>query len=110
MEKHLAPYEGDLPYVFISYSHLDIELRDELLAAFSKEGIRFWFDDGLHSGDDWNLSIANHLLTAALCLTILTPNSTKSEYVKDELNFAKQHNIPIHSLMHGALYYLLILN
>lgn len=102
MEKHLAPYEGDLPYVFISYSHLDIELRDELLAAFNKEGIRFWFDDGLHSGDDWNLSIANHLLTAALCLTILTPNSTKSEYVKDELNFAKQHNIPIHSLMHGS--------
>ena len=48
MEKHLAPYEGDLPYVFISYSHLDIELRDELLAAFNKEGIRFWFDDGLH--------------------------------------------------------------
>jgi len=60
---------------------------------------RYWYDNGLHSGDDWNMVIAKHLKGSAACLLLLSPNSAESEYVKNELNFAMNHRIPIHTLL-----------
>lgn len=92
-------YEGSEPYVFVSYSHKDIREKDEVTVFLQNGGVRFWFDDGLHSGDDWNYSIATHLKNAAVCLLLLSPNSASSDYVKNELNFALNHRIPIHTLL-----------
>ena len=43
--------------------------------------------------------IAKHLKNSAVCLLLLSPNSAASEYVKNELNFAMDHRIPIHTLL-----------
>ena len=64
-----------------------------------ESNIRYWYDNGLHSGDDWNMVIAKHLKGAAVCLLLLSPNSASSEYVKNELNFAMNHRVPIHTLL-----------
>lgn len=92
-------YEGAEPYVFISYSHKDIQEMREVAAVLWRNGVRFWYDDGLHSGDDWNYSIATHLKNCSVCLLLLSPNSASSDYVKNELNFAMNHRIPIHTLL-----------
>lgn len=91
-------YEGTEPYLFISYSHRDQNKMNEVKRLLEDNNVRFWYDNGLHSGDDWNMVIAKHLQTASVCLLLLSPNSAVSEYVKNELNFAMNHRIPIHIL------------
>jgi len=92
-------YEGDAPYLFLSYSHKDQQAMATVRKILSEHGVRYWYDNGLHSGDDWNMVIARRLKGAAVCLLLLSPNSAQSEYVKNELNFAQNHRIPIHTLL-----------
>ena len=92
-------YEGDAPYLFLSYSHKDQQAMATVRKILSEHGIRYWYDNGLHSGDDWNMVIARRLKGAAVCLLLLSPHSAQSEYVKNELNFAQNHRIPIHTLL-----------
>lgn len=96
--KHTV-YEGFEPYVFVSYSHKDQYELNDVLDCLKYNGVRFWYDDGLHSGDDWNYVIATHLERAAVCLLLLSAESAISEYVKNELSFAINHRIPIHTLI-----------
>lgn len=88
-----------LPYLFISYSHKDQTELESVKKVLDSQNIRYWYDDGLHSGDDWNLEIAAHLQDAAACLLLLSIHAARSEYVKNELNFAQSHRIPIHILL-----------
>lgn len=92
-------YEGYEPYLFISYSHKDAYALERVKTIFDDSKLRYWYDNGLHSGDDWNLIIAKRLQNASVCLLLLSPNSASSEYVKNELNFAMNHRIPIHTLL-----------
>lgn len=92
-------YDGNWPYLFVSYSHKDQNEMDSVKRLLDKHKIRYWYDNGLHSGDDWNLKIATHLKNSTVCLLLLSPNSAESEYVKNELNFARNHRIPIHILL-----------
>lgn len=92
-------YEGNEPYLFISYSHKDHQTMLTVKGILEEKNIRYWYDNGLHSGDDWNMVIAKRLKDAAACLLLLSPNSASSEYVKNELNFAINHRVPIHTLL-----------
>lgn len=92
-------YEGTEPYIFISYSHRDTDKMAEICHVLQRNGARFWYDSGLHSGDDWNLVIATHLEKASVCLLLLSKDSASSLYVKNELNFAINHRIPIHTVL-----------
>ena len=92
-------YEGSAPYIFISYSHRDTVSITPVCNALRQNGGRFWYDSGLHSGDDWNMVIASHLEKATVCLLLLSREAAVSEYVKNELNFAQNHRIPIHVVL-----------
>ena len=99
MSQNNQMYEGTEPYIFISYSHRDASDMLEITRVFGSKNIRFWYDNGLHSGDDWNLIIAEHLEKASICLLLLSSAAASSFYVKNELNFAINHRIPIHTLL-----------
>ncbi len=92
-------YTGSEPYAFISYAHADREWIERIARLLEENGIRFWFDNGIHSGDDWNMVIASRLEEASACLLLLSPDSARSIYVKNELNFAISHSIPIYTLL-----------
>lgn len=92
-------YEGNEPFVFISYAHTDIEKLREVVSLLSAYKIRYWYDKGLHPGDDWNLIIAEHLKNASVCLFLLSPDSAVSTFVKNELSFANTHKVPLHTLI-----------
>lgn len=82
-------YQGADPYVFVSYSHRDKEEVFEIINDLMLCACNIWYDTGIHSGEDWNNEIAEHLFNAECVLFMVTANSIQSEYVKDELNFAK---------------------
>lgn len=92
-------YDGNEPYLFISYSHKDDSALNAVKTVLKENNVRYWYDNGLHSGDDWNLVIAKRLMGAAVCLLLLSPNSADSDYVKNELSFALNHRISVHTLL-----------
>ena len=54
------PCEGKEPYAFISYRH-DKSFLVAVRAMFSQmkqNGIRFWFDDGIHAWESWEKTLA----------------------------------------------------
>ncbi|MGN8963473.1 TIR domain-containing protein [Bariatricus sp. HCP28S3_D3] len=71
-------YEGSAPYIFISYSHRDIVSMTSVCNVLRQSGGRFWYDSGLHSGDDGNMVIASHLEKVAVCLLLLSREAAAS--------------------------------
>ena len=53
-------YEGDKPFVFISYSHRDSDVVYPFISKLQKF-VNVWFDDGIHLGVDFNDDIINHI-------------------------------------------------
>ncbi len=91
-------YQGKDPYVFVSYSHKDKELVLEIISDLMLCACNIWYDTGIHSGEDWNNEIAEHLFNAECVLFMVTSNSVQSDYVKDELNFAKSKQKKIYPI------------
>ena len=46
---------NDDNYVFISYSHLDSDLVYSDLKALYNAGLRYWYDEALAAGKEWNV-------------------------------------------------------
>lgn len=96
----IQAYEGNRPYIFVSYSHNDeIQVR-EIIFFLIEEGYRIWFDAGLHPATVWRRVIADKIENAACkaCLFVVSQDSVKSEECKMELNYAtnkKKSIIPI---------------
>ena len=45
-------YEGNEPYLFISYSHADTATVDKILRILDREKFRMWYDDTMEIGEN----------------------------------------------------------
>ena len=89
----LKSYEGNKPYVFISYSHEDSEKVFEILNKLQDSGLRFWYDAGTKKGSEWQDCIAEHIRDCECMLAFHSKSSNESEHCKDEISFAKWREI-----------------
>ncbi|MGB3612749.1 MAG: toll/interleukin-1 receptor domain-containing protein [Elainellaceae cyanobacterium] len=81
--------ESDSPIeVFISYSHKDEDLKNELyvhLANLRRQGkITPWQDRAIEAGDEWDAEIKARLESAGIILLLITPRFIASEYCFDK--------------------------
>jgi len=90
----LKVYEGDKPYLFISYSHAD-EKAIFYCDYLRRNKCRIWYDEGNHAGEDWAERIGNRLINAKYVLFLISHNSLKSKYVNAEITMALSHKIPV---------------
>lgn len=92
---NFLPYEGEKPYIFVSYSHQNHELVTNILEVIHDKGYNIWYDSGISAGADPFEYIAIHLLKCELAIFFLSSNSSQSHYCKSEINFAisKSKNI-----------------
>jgi hypothetical protein len=86
--------ENPEPYVFISYSHLDEEVIDDL-EQLSKLGFRIWYDEGILASVDWGLSIDEHIKACSVLVIFVSDNAIKSRYAVSEVEEATDKNIPV---------------
>jgi hypothetical protein len=74
--------------VFISYSHKDEALKEELevhLASLKREGaIEPWQDRDIEAGEEWDDEIRKALEAAQIILLLITPRFLASRYCFDE--------------------------
>ncbi len=70
--------------VFISYSHKDDDLRQELdihLANLKRQGkITAWHDRAIEAGEEWEEQIKGHLESARIILLLISPHFMASRY------------------------------
>ena len=93
-----SPYNGNEPYIFISYAHKDYSLVEQFLIGFSENKYRFWYDEGIKSGSEWSDYIVERIDKAEVFVVFLSSNSIASENVKDEIHVAvsyKKHVVVI---------------
>lgn len=86
-------YEGQEPYVFISYCREDRELRKKLVHLLREKGIRVWYDKEIHVGDMWPTVIATHLQKCRVCILLITERFVGSLNCNRELAFSSQNGI-----------------
>ena len=89
-------YQGNNPYVFVSYAHKDNEKVLDLIKLLKRKMCRIWYDEGLTPGGSWNDDLANHISKCECVIIIITNNSIQSQYVKSELNYAISLNKKIY--------------
>ena len=82
-------YQGNDPYVFVSYSHCDRDFVKQIVALLMRTSCRIWYDVGLHAGSTWTKGLPEKINNCACFLLFLSKNSADSDYVMDELTFAK---------------------
>ena len=96
--KPIKAYEGDKPYIFVSYSHIDSKVVKEVLQMLINQGYRIWFDEGIRAGSSWTENLMNHIKNASHFIFFLSRHSINSKYCLKELRFADRRNkiiIPI---------------
>jgi len=85
--------------LFISYSHEDVELKNELdlhLSALrGSYPLTIWSDEELVPGQDWDYTIKKSLVEADVILLLISPGFIASEYIwKNELTTAiERHDL-----------------
>lgn len=91
MQCVFEPYEGDKPYIFVSYSHKDGDRVAPILDRMYREGYRIWYDEGIDWGTEWPAEIEKHLRASTVCLAFHSASSVESLNCRQEITFAIQN-------------------
>jgi len=91
-------YEGDGPFVFVSYSHTDRLQVYPIIDYLNRTGINIWYDEGIPVSEDWKKSIVENLERCSAFLVFITPHMIDSEYVRKEISFALKKQKPFFSV------------
>ena len=83
-------YEGDEPFVFVSYSHTDKLQVYPIIDYLNKKGIHIWYDEGIPISENWKRSIVENLERCKAFLLFITPHILDSDYVMKEISFASK--------------------
>lgn len=95
MIQYPTAYEGDRPYIFISYAHKDTEQVLPAIEALQNAGFPVWYDAGIQAGTEWPEYIANHLFNSALVIAFISQASLASNNCRQEINFAVDNKKPM---------------
>ena len=70
--EYFKPYEGDKPYIFISYAHADDDAVLPIVSDMHRRGYNIWYDEGIEVGSEWQECIASHLADAHLVVAFIS--------------------------------------
>lgn len=83
----MRPYEGEQPYIFVSYAHSNKNLVYPIIDLLAQEGYRIWFDEGIVAGSEWPEYIAEHLQKATAVIAFITPEFVASNNCRREIHY-----------------------
>jgi hypothetical protein len=94
-----------MPFVFVSYSHGDSGYAHKVVKALEKCDVAAWIDDRIDYGSQWPRVIQEKLDECSAIIVILTPRSEKSDWVQNEVAYAKLKEKQIFPLLvEGAVW------
>jgi len=84
---------------FISFSYEDATVARALADKIENVGLPVWMSAARPDGGVIDRDIADGIRQSACLLLVLTPRAARSRWVADELDFARNNNIPIIPLL-----------
>ena len=99
------PYEGNDPYIFVSFCHLDCAALYPVFEQMVMDGYRFWYDNADCTGDVWLDNMENHLENCKVVIAFVSENSSMSHKCRSEITYAikcRKKVVPI-LIDHAAL-------
>ena len=94
-DRSLAPYQGDEPYLFLSYSHRNADAAAEAIRWLKAAGFRVWYDEGVIPATQWDENIARAIENCDYLIALISEAYLASSNCLDELNYARDRNIPM---------------
>ncbi len=88
---YCQPYNGDDPFLFISYSHIDYMKVETILNILHRRGFRIWYDKkgaGIDSGNNWLDHIHNRIDSSHAFLGFISSSTEFRQIVLDEITRA----------------------
>ncbi len=61
MEKPFPAYDGDEPYVFVSYSHEDESAVYKEIRWLQDQRVNVWYDEDISPGTEWSDAPPNRI-------------------------------------------------
>ncbi|TDJ24292.1 MAG: TIR domain-containing protein, partial [Gammaproteobacteria bacterium] len=96
MPKPLPAYQGDEPFLFVSYAHANAEAVHVEMIWLQERGFNLWYDDAIEIGSDWRQSLANAITRAEGFVFFADEQSVVSPNCVREINFALDEDKPIY--------------
>lgn len=87
-------YNGEEPYLFVSYSHQDAHLVYPEIIQLRDAGHNIWYDEGVAASNEWPEEIANAVLGCSVFLCFISPRATDSINCRNEINLALNEKKP----------------
>lgn len=88
-EERISPYRGKESFLFLSYSHRDMDAAMKLLRYLIGQGVRIWYDEGIDPGTEFNDTIAERIGASDGMIALISEHFLQSGYCKDELQYAR---------------------
>lgn len=81
-------YEGNRPFIFLSYCHANASVVYPAIKMLSDQGFRIWYDKGLLVSGGIVSDIVRHINHCGVFVIFLSKESVKSESVLKEIHYA----------------------
>ena len=95
LKYRIEAYRGEEPYAFVSYAHEDAGVVSAELAALTEQGVRVYYDEGIHPGHTWHDALAKAIERCAVFVLFVTARSVASRNCQRELAFALDNDKPV---------------
>jgi len=89
MDRPFPAYQGDEPYIFVSYSHEDSDIVFPGIQRLRDQGFNIWYDEGISPGASWREELAESILGCDLFIILVSPQSANSDNCLKEVNYAR---------------------
>ena len=89
----IRPYDGKEGYLFISYSHKDMDRVMPIVSRIHELGYNVWYDEGIDPGTEWADTIALHIEECSIFIAFLTRSFIESKNCLDELDYARDKGV-----------------
>src|SRR5258705_4682632 len=79
-------------HIFLSYSHKDKDIMNQVRNEFHKAGLKVWTDEDIEQGaPSWQKPIEATIEDSGCIVVICSPDSKRSKWVERELNYGEMH-------------------
>lgn len=92
-------YEGDAPYVFVSYAHEDRKLVYPEIERLQTADLKVWYDEGISPGREWTDALADAIDGCTDMIFFISPAAVASRHCRSEVQYALQQGkrvIPVY--------------
>lgn len=87
IQEPFKAYEGDEPFMFVSYSHADKQEVFQDMEYLNRVKYRIWYDEGRRAYEELYQRIAAKIMACSYFLAFLSPNTLESSFVSREVLF-----------------------